>query len=29
MVGATVSRLESLGMPRERIYVEDFGWSES
>jgi NAD(P)H-flavin reductase/hemoglobin-like flavoprotein len=29
MVAATVSRLESLGMPRERIYVEDFGWSES
>jgi NAD(P)H-flavin reductase/hemoglobin-like flavoprotein len=29
MMGATVSRLESLGMPRERIYVEDFGWSES
>jgi NAD(P)H-flavin reductase len=29
MMGATVSRLESLGMPRERIYVEDFGWGES
>jgi NAD(P)H-flavin reductase len=29
MVAATVSRLQSLGMPRDHIYVEDFGWSES
>jgi NAD(P)H-flavin reductase len=29
MVTATVSRLQSLGMPRNHIYVEDFGWSES
>jgi NAD(P)H-flavin reductase/hemoglobin-like flavoprotein len=29
MVAATVSRLHSLGMPQDRIYVEDFGWSES
>jgi NAD(P)H-flavin reductase/hemoglobin-like flavoprotein len=28
MVTATVSRLESLGIPRNHIYVEDFGWSE-
>jgi NAD(P)H-flavin reductase/hemoglobin-like flavoprotein len=29
MVGATVNRLQSLGMPQDHIYVEDFGWSES
>jgi len=29
MVTATVNRLRSLGMPQDRIYVEDFGWSES
>jgi NAD(P)H-flavin reductase/hemoglobin-like flavoprotein len=29
MVTATVDRLQSLGMPQDRIYVEDFGWSES
>lgn len=29
MVAATVDRLESLGMPRECIYFEDFGGSES
>ena len=29
MVAATVSRLQSLGMARDHIYVEDFGWSES
>jgi NAD(P)H-flavin reductase len=29
MITATVSRLQSLGMPRNHIYVEDFGWSES
>jgi len=29
MVAATVNRLESLGMPRECIYFEDFGGSES
>jgi ferredoxin-NADP reductase len=29
MVAATVNRLRSLGMPQDRIYVEDFGWSES
>jgi NAD(P)H-flavin reductase len=29
MVTATVSRLQSLGMPQDHIYAEDFGWSES
>ena len=29
MVTATVNRLRSLGMPQDRIYVEDFGRSES
>ena len=29
MVTATVNRLQSLGMPQNRIYIEDFGWSES
>jgi NAD(P)H-flavin reductase len=29
MVTATVSRLQSLGMPQEHVYVEDLGWSES
>jgi NAD(P)H-flavin reductase len=29
MVTATVHRLQSLGMPQNRIYVEDYGWSES
>jgi NAD(P)H-flavin reductase len=28
MVQATVSRLQSLGLPNDHIYVEDFGWSE-
>lgn len=29
MVGATADRLQSLGMPGNHIYIEDFGWSES
>lgn len=29
MVAATVGRLTSLGMPREQIFVEEFGWSET
>ncbi|HEX8006693.1 MAG TPA: FAD-binding oxidoreductase [Trebonia sp.] len=29
MVAATVSHLQALGMPQERIYFEDFGGSES
>ena len=29
MVTATVSRLQSLGVPHDHIYVEDYGWSES
>jgi NAD(P)H-flavin reductase/hemoglobin-like flavoprotein len=29
MVRATVSRLRSLGLPQNHIYVEDYGWSES
>jgi NAD(P)H-flavin reductase/hemoglobin-like flavoprotein len=29
MVAATVNRLQSLGMPRNHIYIEDYGWSES
>jgi NAD(P)H-flavin reductase/hemoglobin-like flavoprotein len=29
MVAATTSRLRALGTPPERIFVEDFGWSES
>jgi NAD(P)H-flavin reductase/hemoglobin-like flavoprotein len=29
MVAATASRLRALGTPPERIFVEDFGWSES
>jgi NAD(P)H-flavin reductase/hemoglobin-like flavoprotein len=29
MVTATADRLQSLGMPLDRIHVEDFGWSES
>lgn len=29
MVTATVNRLQSLGVPQDHIYVEDFGWSES
>jgi NAD(P)H-flavin reductase/hemoglobin-like flavoprotein len=29
MVTATADRLQSLGVPRNHIYVEDFGWSES
>jgi ferredoxin-NADP reductase len=29
MVAATLHRLQSLGMPQDHIYVEDFGWSES
>jgi NAD(P)H-flavin reductase len=29
MVTATVSRLQSLGLPQDHIYVEDLGWSES
>ena len=28
MVAATANRLQSLGMPQDQIYVEDFGWSE-
>lgn len=29
MVTATVDRLQSLGLPQNRIYLEDFGWSAS
>jgi NAD(P)H-flavin reductase/hemoglobin-like flavoprotein len=29
MTTATVNRMQSLGMPRNQIYVEDYGWSES
>jgi NAD(P)H-flavin reductase/hemoglobin-like flavoprotein len=29
MVTATMQRLQSLGLPKDHIYVEDFGWSES
>ena len=29
MVAATVNRLQSLGVPQDHIYVEDFGWNES
>jgi NAD(P)H-flavin reductase len=29
MVAATASRLQALGTPPERIFVEDFGWSDS
>ncbi len=29
MVTATADRLQSLGMPQDRIHIEDFGWSES
>jgi NAD(P)H-flavin reductase/hemoglobin-like flavoprotein len=29
MVAATVSRLQSLGLPPDHIHVEDLGWSES
>ena len=29
MVAAAASRLQALGTPPERIFVEDFGWSES
>lgn len=29
MVAATVSRLESAGVPRDQIHFEDFGWSET
>jgi NAD(P)H-flavin reductase len=29
MTTATVDRLQSLGMPQDQIYVEDYGWSES
>lgn len=29
MVTATVNRLQSLGVPQDHIYVEDFGWNES
>lgn len=29
MVTATAHRLQSLGLPQDHIYVEDFGWSES
>ena len=28
MVEATVTQLMALGVPRSRIYLEDFGWSE-
>ena len=29
MVAATVTRLETLGVPADQIHTEDFGWSES
>lgn len=29
MTAATVSRLETIGVPREQIHFEDFGWSET
>jgi NAD(P)H-flavin reductase/hemoglobin-like flavoprotein len=29
MVAATIDRLQSLGMPQDRVYAEDYGWSES
>jgi NAD(P)H-flavin reductase/hemoglobin-like flavoprotein len=29
MTMATVNRVQSLGMPRNQIYVEDYGWSAS
>lgn len=29
MVAATVGRLETIGVPREQIHFEDFGWSET
>jgi len=29
MTAATVNRLQSLGLPRNQIYVEDYGWSAS
>jgi NAD(P)H-flavin reductase/hemoglobin-like flavoprotein len=29
MITATVNLLQSLGMPQNQIYVEDYGWSES
>ncbi len=29
MTAATVHRVQSLGMPHNQIYVEDYGWSES
>jgi NAD(P)H-flavin reductase/hemoglobin-like flavoprotein len=29
MTTATVNRMQALGMPRNQIYVEDYGWSES
>ncbi|MGH3168791.1 MAG: hypothetical protein ACRDN0_23280 [Trebonia sp.] len=29
MVAATVSRLESVGLPREQIHFEDFAWSRT
>jgi hypothetical protein len=28
MVEATVTQLMALGVPRNQIYLEDFGWSE-
>jgi NAD(P)H-flavin reductase/hemoglobin-like flavoprotein len=29
MVSATVARLDTLGVPLDRIHIEDFGWSEA
>jgi len=29
MVTATAQRLQSLGLPKDHIHVEDYGWSES
>lgn len=29
MVAATVDRLQQLGLPLDRVYVEDFGWRQS
>ena len=29
MTTATVNRMQSLGLPRNQIYVEDYGWSET
>jgi hypothetical protein len=29
MTAATVDRVQSLGLPQNQIYVEDYGWSAS